>query len=130
MPTADANVILRWLLDDAPELTPVANAVITKAPRCVVPDVALVEVVYVLERVMGVPRASVVKSIEALLGQANVDAERATWTAALADYLAHPKLSIADVFLAAEASHMGRLPFYTFDAKLARQVEAAEQPKR
>lgn len=128
MPTADTNAILRWMLNDVPRITERAAEILTEAPRCVVPDAALIEVVYVLEGVMGAPRSSIVTAIEVLLAEADFDAERSTWTVALAEYQAHPKLSIVDTFLAAQAVHSGRGSLYTFDAKLAEQIEVARLP--
>ncbi|MCL2787376.1 MAG: PIN domain-containing protein [Micrococcales bacterium] len=128
MPTADTNVVLRWMLDDVPDLTEAADRVLTQIPRCVVPDVALVEAVYVLERVMRLPRSTVAQLAEALLAEANVDADRETWADALAAYHSHPKLSMANTFLAAQSRRSGRVPLYTFDQKLANQLPVAELP--
>ncbi|MCL1899057.1 MAG: PIN domain-containing protein [Promicromonosporaceae bacterium] len=116
------------MLNDVPRITERAAEILTEAPRCVVPDAALIEVVYVLEGVMGAPRSSIVTAIEVLLAEADFDAERSTWTVALAEYQAHPKLSIVDTFLAAQAVHSGRGSLYTFDAKLAEQIEVARLP--
>ena len=118
------------MLDDVPELTQAAGQVLTQFPRCVVPDVALVESVYVLERVMRLPRGTTGQLVEALLAEANIEADRETWAAAIAAYQAHPKLSIIDCFLSAQASHSGRVPLYTFDQKLAKQMPAAELVKQ
>ncbi|MCL2594603.1 MAG: PIN domain-containing protein [Promicromonosporaceae bacterium] len=129
MPTADTNIILRWMLDDVPELTDAADRVLTQSQRCVVPNVAIIEAVYVLERVMRLPRATIVQLVEALLAEANIDAEREIWKVALADYESHPKLSAADTFLAAAADRAGRVPLYTFDQKLAKQNRVAQLPQ-
>ena len=130
MPTVDTNVLLRWMLDDVPELTPRADLIITKPPKCVVPNEALIEVVYVLERVIGASRPAVAQSLETLFAVANVAADRELWTQCLTDYLGHPKLSIVDVFLAAQAVRARKIPLYTFDGKLAKQIEVAELPPR
>lgn len=122
MPTVDTNVLLRWLLDDVPEQTAAAGALLTGEQRCVVPDVALIETVFVLDRVLLLSRPTIARSVEAILAVANLDLDRSVWRAALDDYLDHPKLSISDTFLAAQASASGRLPLYTFDKKLANQL--------
>jgi len=129
VPTADTNVILRWMLDDVPDLTEAASQVLTQFPRCVVPDVALVESVFVLERVMCLPRPTVAQLVEALLAEANIDADRETWAEAITGYQSHPKLSIVDTFLAAQSRQSGRVPLYTFDQKLAKQLPVANLPK-
>ncbi|MGV1004930.1 MAG: PIN domain-containing protein [Candidatus Nanopelagicales bacterium] len=94
------------------------------------PDVVLIETVYVLERVMLLSRATVVESVELALRLAQVDCDRPIWRTALDDYLAHPKLSIADTYLHARASATGRTPLLTFDRKLATQLPTAELVSR
>lgn len=128
MPTLDTNVLLRWLLNDVPEQTAAADALLSSGVRCLVPDVALIETVYVLERVMRLQRTTVAHAIETVFEVANLDLDRALWRTALDGYLTHPKLSIADTFLAALADTSHRTPVYTFDKKLANQLSAAELP--
>ena len=126
MSTLDTNIVLRWLLADVPEQTAAAEALLAGGTRCVVPDVTLVETVFVLERVMRLTRPTVVQAVETVLAIADVEVDRGLWHAALVDYLAYPKLSIADTYLAALATASGRLPLYTFDRKLANQLGAAQ----
>ena len=42
------------------------------------------------------------------------------------EYLAHPKLSVTDIYLTALAHSTGATPLYTFDKKLAAQLNGAE----
>lgn len=125
MLTLDANVLLRWLLNDVPDQAAAAEALLSQAERFVVPDVVLIETVYVLERVMLLSRKTVALSVELVLGQANLAVDREVWRAALDDYLAHPKLSVADTFLHAQARAADRGPLLTFDRALARQLPGA-----
>lgn len=108
MPSLDTNILLRWLLDDVPEQTAAADALVGSGERLTVPDVALIETVYVLERVIGLSRATVALSVETVLGVANLDVDRTTWRESLDDYLAHPKASMTDAYLAAQAGRGGR----------------------
>lgn len=126
MPTLDTNVLLRWILGDVPAQSAAAERLIAGGSRCVVPDIAVLETVHVLERVMSLSRTTVVHSIEMILGVASIDVDRTLWRAALDDYLAHPKLSIADTFLTAQARAHHRTPLYTFDRKLANQLPDVE----
>ncbi|GAB07944.1 PIN domain-containing protein [Gordonia amarae] len=125
MPAIDTNVMLRWLLDDVPAHTAAAQKLFDST-TCVVPDVVLIETVYVLERVMRLSRGTISDSIEAVLAIANLDINREIWQDALNDYRTRPKLSIADTYLASLASLSGNAPLYTFDRKLANQAESAE----
>ena len=126
MPTLDANVILRWLLDDVPAQTVAVDHLFAEATNLVVPNVALIEVVFVLERVMKIPRPAVVEGVRALMGRANMKIDRALWTEALIHYDRLPKLSIADIFLALQAEARGVAPLLTFDKKLASQMAPAK----
>lgn len=126
MPTLDTNVVLRWLLDDVAEETASADALIASGVECTIPDATILETVYVLEKQLKLSRRTVVESIETVFAVSNADLDRAVWRAALDDYLAHPKLSISDTYLGARARDAKRLPLYTFDRKLASQVEGAE----
>ena len=126
MPTLDTNVLLRWILGDVPDQAAAAERLLSSGVSCMVPDVAVVEMAHVLERVLLLPRTTVVHSVEMVLGVASIDVDRALWRSALDDYLAHPKLSIADTLLAAQARASGRTPLYTFDRLLANQVPDAE----
>lgn len=130
MPTIDANILLRWLLDDVPSQTAAAEKLLTGSGKYAVPDIALIETAFVLERVMLLSRTTVAQSVELVLGLAAADVNRQIWRMALDDYLTHPKLSIADTFLHAHATATKRLPLLTFDQKLARQLTGAELPGR
>lgn len=126
MATLDTNVLLRWLLNDVPEQAAAAERLMTSGTRLVVPDVALIEVVYVLERVLQLSRETVASSVGAVLAVADVHLDRAVWRDTMDAYLAHPKLSVADTYLSAQATASGNSPLYTFDQKLARQRPGAE----
>ena len=76
MLTLDANVLLRWLLNDVPDQAAAAEALLSQAERFVVPDVVLIETVYVLERVMLLSRKTVALSVELVFGQANLAVDR------------------------------------------------------
>lgn len=126
MPTLDANLILRWLLDDVPAQTRAVDLLFAESAELVAPDVALIEVVFVLERVMRITRPAIAEGMRALLGRANIKTDRALWTEVLRHYEGLPKLSVADIFLALQAEAKGETPLLTFDKKLAGQMTCAE----
>lgn len=126
MATLDANIILRWLLDDVPTQTRAVDRLFAEPNELVAPNVALVEVVFVLERVMKIPRPAITQAVRALMGRANIRMDRTLWTQALSDYERLPKLSIADIFLALQAEARGETPLLTFDKKLTSQMTPAE----
>lgn len=125
MPTLDTNVVLRWLLDDIAEQTAAADELIASGVDCVVPDAVIIETVFVLEKVMRLSRRTIVDSIETIFVVSNAKLDRPLWREALDDYLAHPKLSVSDTYLGAHARRSRQLPLFTFDQKLAKQVDGA-----
>lgn len=126
VPTLDTNLILRWLLDDVPLQTQAVDRLFGKSAELVAPDVALIETIFVLERVMKIPRPATVEAINSLMSMANVNMDRALWASALEHYEQSPKLSIADIFLALQADRDGHSPLLTFDRKLAKQMPSAQ----
>lgn len=125
MPSLDTNVLLRWLLDDVPEQTERARRLIEGDARVRVDDVALIETVFVLETVMRIPRTSIRDAVRLLVSMASLDLDRTLWSRASDLYIAHPKLSIVDIVLALRARLCDSPPLYTFDRKLASQLDDA-----
>jgi len=126
MPSLDANLILRWLLDDVPDQSAAVDRLLTSGASCRLPDVAVIEVAFVLERTMRLSRELVADYVDAILAVGSVVIDRALWQRAVSSYRSHPKLSIADCYLAAQAAVTGDVPLYTYDLKLARQLPEAE----
>lgn len=126
MPSLDTNCLLRWLLDDVPDETRRVSRRLTQHPQVTISDVALIEVVFVLERVMKVSRDSIVAAISALAAESVFAFDRSFWRSVTDQYLAHPKLSVADVYLALDAARRGMSPLLTLDRKLASQLREAE----
>lgn len=125
MPSVDTNVLLRWLLDDVPDEAARVDRLFASGGRFRVDDAALIETVFVLERVTKLSRALVVDAIRLLLSMAALEFDRERWAALIGLYIDHPKLSIADVYLAGRARDSNDLPLYTFDRKLAAQLDDA-----
>lgn len=123
MASVDTNVILRWLLDDVPEQTARAEALLTSGPRFTVDDATMIEVVYVLEKVLRLGRGTIAATIRTLLAEGGLEPDRDHWADVIGVYEGNPKLSVKDVHLALRARAAGPEVF-TFDAKLAIQLEA------
>ena len=60
-----------------------------------------------------------------LAAQSTIAFDRRLWGAVIERYLAHPKLSVADIYLALTADGNGAGPLLTFDKKLASQIDEA-----
>ncbi len=67
VPTLDTNILLRWLLDDAPAQTTVVNSLLETGIRCTIPDAALIETTFVLEATLRYPRPTVVTTLKTIL---------------------------------------------------------------
>ena len=117
----DANVILRYLLGDHPELSPKAKAVFddvrTGERGAYMLEGVVVECVYVMQRVYEVPREEIAEKLTALLGYRGISGDQVDlWQGALRLY-ARTNVSFVDALVAA-AARDGQLPVETYDRDL------------
>ena len=126
MASLDTNCLLRWLLDDIPEQSRRVNDLLSSGITVVVSDIALIEMSHALRHFYNADVTTVNNSIYTVMAHPSVSMNRPLWTAILTDRATHPKLSIVDLYLAhhARTTHE-ELPVYTFDRKLANQIEDA-----
>ena len=119
MISLDTNVVLRFLLDDVPEQTQKSTMVIANN-KVYVTDVVVVEVIYVLEKVILLPRVDICRLLSDFLGFANVVHNPYFLLEAIQLYENHPSLSIVDCYASAEAKAYSN-QLATFDKRLASQ---------
>jgi len=124
MRTLDTSCLLRWLMRDDPAATATMDALVAAGSPVRVPDVVLIESVYVLESHYRLTRTQVAPAVRLVLGQAAFDLDRSLWADILDLYLTHPKLSVTDLYLACDATRRGDVPLLTFDKKLISQLGA------
>lgn len=115
----DTNVILRFLLDDVPNQTKAATLLITSKPVYAT-DVVIIEVIYVLQTIMQLPRQDVTQLVGDFLGFPQVVHNTVYLLDAIERYKLHPALSIVDCYAAAESAVYGNR-LATFDKRLATQ---------
>jgi len=128
MNSLDANVILRFLLWDVPEQSRRAERLIAYSP-CYVTDVIFTEVVFVLERVVGMERADIGRMLGKFLTLPSVLSNDEVLLRALDLYLKRSSLSFADCYSTVEASENGA-DLVTFDRDLIKQGGShVKQPK-
>ena len=125
MLSLDTNVILKFLLNDVPEQTKIATTTI-KNNRVYVTDVILVEVIYVLEKVIELSRKDITTLLISFLGFSNVVYNPYFLEDVIQFYVQHTSLSIVDCYAAIEAKAYNN-ELVTFDKKLA--VQGGEQVK-
>ena len=126
MPSLDTNCLLRWLLDDVPEQTAVVSALFNSGERLSVADAALIEIVFVLEKIKKISRETIETAVMAILGNDAILCNRELFIEVLPVYARHPKLSFVDCYLETLARRSDALPLLTFDHKLAHQLSGAQ----
>jgi predicted nucleic-acid-binding protein len=120
----DTNCLLRWLLGDVPEQTEAITRLLDSPEIFVAADAAVIEVVFVLEKVKKIDRDLIQKAVLAIMTQANIKCSREIFEEVMPSYVNHPKLSFTDCYLSVLAKRDNALPLYTFDRKLSNQLHA------
>jgi predicted nucleic-acid-binding protein len=116
MNSLDTNVVLRYLLNDIPEQTELAKSVIADS-SCYVTDVVTTEVVFVLERVIGMDRVDIVKLVKTFLSLPNVVYNDYFLDQAISLYGNKKSLSFVDCYAAIESKVYNNY-LMTFDKEL------------
>ena len=123
--SVDTNVILRLISRDNIEMYERAvDLITTNGMYFYVPDFVIGEIVHVLEK--NCQRDTIVTAIQTVMQAPRLDYYEELFSKVFAMYLAHPKLSFNDCYLVYKAEEKGRVPLFTFDAKLAKQHKAAK----
>src|SRR5215469_5271145 len=110
MPSLDTNCLLRWLLGDVPEHTKLITEIIDSNESFAVADAALIETIFVLEKLKKISRESIEKAIMAVIGKDNILSNKELFIEILPVYTNHPKLSIVDCYLEVLARRTGTTP--------------------
>jgi predicted nucleic acid-binding protein len=121
----DTNVILRYLLQDHPDHSPRAAALIgalrSGARSTFCPDTAIFETVHILHRRAGITRADVAHALTELVMIPGLIAEHEhALTHALAFWVEQPALDFADCYHLTLTRELGMSQIYTFDKKMDR----------
>jgi predicted nucleic-acid-binding protein len=118
MNSLDTNVVLRYLLNDIPEQSIKSRAVIISSASYIT-DVVAVEIVFVLEKVIGMNRSDVVKLVKSFLTLPNLIYNDYFLDQSLDLYGANTTLSIVDCYAATEAKVYSN-SLVTFDKELVK----------
>jgi uncharacterized protein len=118
MNSLDTNVVLRYLLNDVPEQSIKSKNVITGSPSYIT-DVVATEIVFVLERVIGIERSDIVTLVKSFLSLPNLIYNDYFLDQSLDLYGANKTLSIVDCYAATEAKVYGNT-LVTFDKELVK----------
>ena len=126
MPSLDTNCLLRWLLDDIPEQSAAITNLVDSGESFTVADAALIETVFVLEKLKKIDRETIERAIMAIIENNSFFCDYELFSEILPMYTKHAKLSIVDCYLEALARKRGSVPLLTFDQKLANQLPGAK----
>ena len=89
MPSLDTNCLLRWLLDDIPEQTMLVNSLLNSGESFAVADVALIETVFVLEKLKKISRETIEKAIFTIIDNVSILCNRELFIEILPIYTKH-----------------------------------------
>ena len=119
----DTNVLVRFLVQDDPDQSRIANALIdqlTDADTGFVSSEVLVELVWVLERAYGYARAEIAAALDGLLTAIELVVEAADDVGQAVERYRTEGFGFADLMIAAAARRAGARELVTFDRKAAR----------
>jgi len=120
MKIVDANVVLRYLLTDVPQLsTQTVNLLENEAVY--LPFEVIAEIVYVLDKVYGVTRTEIFDSLTNLLKYRNISTYNMEIAIVAMKIFNETKLDIVDTFLSAYNKTKG-YEVVTFDKELAKYI--------
>lgn len=120
MNIVDANIILRYLLNDNEDLASKAAGIIDNIP-VLIPNEILIEVVYVLEKVYKVERMAIYEAIIELLSYDNIAVADKDVIETALDLYRTIKFDIVDTLLFAYHK-ISQHTIYTFDEKLEKYI--------
>jgi len=121
MKIVDANVVLRYLLADVPQLSTQAVNLLENE-SVYLPFEVIAEIVYVLDKVYGVTRTEIFDSLTNLLKYRNITTYNMEIAIVAMKVFNETKLAIVDAFLCAYNKTKGH-EVVTFDKKLAKYIE-------
>jgi predicted nucleic-acid-binding protein len=126
--TVDTNVLVRAVLRDDKKQSRVAIRVLREAALIAVPLPCLCELVWVLRRGAGLPKAEVSGAVRALINAGNVVVNRPAVEAGLAVHDAGG--DFADGVMAHEGGWLGGEIFVSFDKEAVKLLSAQGQAAR
>jgi len=121
MNLVDANIILRYLLDDGGRLSEKATQILEKENVFITNEV-LAEVVYVLEKVYRAERKDISASLGALVAYSNINTIDFQLTSVALSTYSDKNIDIVDALLFA-CSKVKKYKVFTFDKKLIKLIQ-------
>ncbi len=125
----DANIVVRLITrDDENQLEKIRRLFSRREKLYVFEDNAMMEVVFVLSgKIYQYSREKIAAKIKSIMELPNLVCNKSVIEGALDIYVAHPKLSFVDSYLAVVTEASGETPLWTLDHKLAAQCKVARE---
>lgn len=126
----DTNILVRLITRDNDKMFKRVKKLLShKEKLFVFEDDTMMELVYVLSTsVYHYPRIKTAAKIKDVISIPNIVCNKGLISDALDLYVAHPKLSFVDCYLAIVAETSQETPLWTFDKKLLAQCPFAREP--
>ncbi|HIW33319.1 MAG TPA: PIN domain-containing protein [Candidatus Paenibacillus intestinavium] len=121
MNIVDANIILRYLLQDAVQFIDQARDKIENHP-IFIPNEVIAEVVYVLEKVYRIERVHIYRTLQNLLSYGNITTHDKSILVEALKFYSEIKIDFVDALLFAYSKIDGHTVF-TFDKKLNQMLD-------
>ena len=125
MRLVDANIVLRYLLDDHAELSPKAAEILEQHTVTLPIEVAC-EVVYVLQKVYGVDRKEIQQKLSELFDEELVNMEKQTVFLSALECYSTSSLDFVDTLLWAYHA-VDESEIFTFDKKLNNRIQRTQK---
>jgi AbrB family looped-hinge helix DNA binding protein len=122
----DTNAVLSLCLEDRQEQTIIIEKLL-KNNKCYIDATVFIEMEFVLRKMYATERHFVATFYRLLFAQDTIQCDRKSLVEATKLYESLPAVSFLDSYLSVRAKYQN-IPLYTFDKKLARQLEDAEVP--
>lgn len=121
----DANVVLRYLLDDIEEQAVKATEILENH-QVYIPNEIIAEVVYVLEKVYKIERLQIRKSLDDLISYDNIQVDNEIIIQNALELFAKRRLDFVDTLLFAY-NKVEKYEVATFDEKLKKLLDGNNQ---
>ncbi|MBI5470489.1 PIN domain-containing protein [Candidatus Kaiserbacteria bacterium] len=118
----DTNALLRLVLGDVPAQTAAVESLLEKGGIFEVADAALIEMIFVLEKILKMDRSLIQENVFAITRHKQFIINKKLFEKCMPLYCAHKSLSIVDCALVSYA-RLRKAPLYTFDKDLIKYAE-------
>lgn len=122
----DTNVVVRLVINDVPEHTVAATALLA-GRKCYVSDVVVAEAVYTLQRIYGLERSEITRMLLYIFRTSEVMYNSRLLDPVFEVYERRSSLSFVDCYAALEAGNRDH-ELATFDKKLTKAYPHIKEP--